>query len=84
MRVLQEAKARGLNDVAAIARREAAAGHLGCDGEATEAAVMRYFREFLSYDLGPEEQAGLKSFFTVCVSSTAWLPPGTRRLSCEV
>ena len=67
VRVLQEAKARGLNDVAAIARREAAAGHLGCDGEATEAAVMRYFREFLSYDLGPEEQAGLNLFHRLCV-----------------
>ena len=65
--VLQGARQSGMRDLAAISRREAAAGHLGCDGLATEEAINRYFRYFLNYDLGADEQAGLNRFHQLCV-----------------
>ncbi len=54
---LQEAKARGLENVGAIAQGEA--GRLGLDA----GFCRRYLETLLRFDLGPDELAGLHRFY---------------------
>jgi len=54
---LQEAKARGLENVGAIAQAEA--GRLGLDA----GFCRRYLETLLRFDLGPDELAGLRRYY---------------------
>jgi len=67
IRLLTQARDRGLAGLAELAAREAAAGKLGHKGEATPAAVAYYFRESLRYRLGEQEMAGLARFQELCI-----------------
>ncbi|MBK9777494.1 MAG: menaquinone biosynthesis protein [bacterium] len=66
--LLASARDWGLERVAALAAREAAAGCLGPGGEATPAALEYYFRHSLRYRLGAGELAGVHRFRDLCVA----------------
>ena len=65
--LLQDAKAVGLARIDALADRAVAEGRLGPGGSRSREAVIHYFRESMSYDLGAEELAGLRRFHRLCV-----------------
>ena len=60
--MLQRARNAGLATLDAIADRAAAEGHVGPGGEPSAAALRRYYRDNLDFDLGDEELAGLARF----------------------
>ena len=65
--LLTRARDHGLAHLDEIAAREAAAGRLGHQGEATGEALDYYFRHSLRFVLGEEEMAGLRLFHEICV-----------------
>ena len=67
IRLLQDAKETGLGRIDALADRAVAEGRLGPGGSAEREAIVHYFRESMSYDLGAEELAGLRRFHSLCV-----------------
>jgi chorismate dehydratase len=74
-RLLRESRDTGVASIDALAARAAAEGCLGPGGEANEAAIRRYFRQSLLFDLGDQEMAGLLRFHELCLRH-AICPPG--------
>jgi chorismate dehydratase len=74
-RLLGDARDAGLSKIDELAAQAAAAGHLGPGGEASEAAIRRYFRQSMLYTLGEREMAGLLRFHELCLRH-AICPPG--------
>jgi chorismate dehydratase len=66
--LLTAAREYGLVHLDELVAREAAAGRLGCGGEATTAALDYYFRHSLRYRLESAELAGMRRFHELCVA----------------
>lgn len=64
--LLTTAREFGIDHLDEIVAREAAAGRLGCGGEATFEALDHYFRRSLRFRLGAEELAGMGRFREMC------------------
>jgi chorismate dehydratase len=65
--LLAESLRHGLDNLPAIAAREAAAGRLGYEGHATAAAIEYYFQQSLHFAIGAEELAGIRYFHQLAV-----------------
>jgi chorismate dehydratase len=74
--LLDTARDHGLARLPELAAREAAAGALGPGGEATPAAIERYFRQSLCYRLEDGERAGLRRFRDLCQAHGLVEPTG--------
>ncbi len=57
----------GINNLDAIASREAKKGRLGYLGKSTPEAISHYFQQSLVYSLGDQEFAGIQKFHELCV-----------------
>lgn len=66
--ILTAARDHGLQNLTAIATREAAAGRLGHQGYATSAAIDYYFRTSLRYTIGDRELAGIRRFRDLAIA----------------
>ena len=60
--LLNQARDFGLSILPELAAREALAGRMGINGEATAQAIDYYFRHSLHYKLGDPEMAGIQRF----------------------
>ncbi len=60
--VLTAARNRGLDRLDELASEQAAMGRMGRGGEASPAAIAYYYRHSLRFELGPQEQAGIRRF----------------------
>lgn len=65
--LLTAAREYGLSHLESLAEREATAGRLGRNGEATVAALDYYFRHSLRFRLEAGELAGMRRFHELCV-----------------
>ncbi len=66
--LLTAAREYGLAHLDPLVAREAAAGRLGRNGEATAAALDYYFRHSLRFRLEAQELAGMRCFHELCVA----------------
>jgi len=75
--LLDRARDHGLENLDALARREAQSGQLGHQGQATAEAIAYYFRQSLCYRIGEPELAGIRLFHELCIKHGE-APAGSR------
>ncbi len=65
-RILTKARDSGMTRLEVLAEQQAALGRLGCEGEASPAAIAYYYRHSLRFKLGLKEREGIKCFAGLC------------------